>query len=318
MTVQSKSVETGPRSRKSEQGGEDYTTTFSVPQSVREAVAAIVNLRGWWSEEIEGATDQVGAEFSYHYAEIHRSRMRVKEIVPGKRVVYEVLDNYFEFTKDKTEWKGTELRFDVSERGGETQVRFTHRGLAPSYECFDVCSKAWGFYVGSSLRDLITSGKGQPNRNEQRQKARGFTTTLIVDQSPSEVFDAINDVGGWWSADMKGASQKLDDEFEVRFGDVHYSRQKVTELIRDQKVVWRVTDSRLSFLRDKSEWTDTSVSFEVSRRAGSTHVTFTHLGLVPEIECFGACSSAWDGYINGSLKSLITTGRGQPHRNRVD
>jgi hypothetical protein len=35
--------------------------------------------------------------------------------------------------------------------------------------------------------------------------------------------------------------------------------------------------------------------------------------LVPEFECFEACSSAWGFYVNGSLKRLITAGEGEPN-----
>lgn len=77
-----------------------------------------------------------------------------------------MLDNYFSFTEDRTEWKGTEITFEVTDKGDETEVRFTHRGLTPEYECFDVCSNSWGSYINGSLKRLITTGKGRPNRKE--------------------------------------------------------------------------------------------------------------------------------------------------------
>jgi hypothetical protein len=37
-----------------------FTTTFSVDRTGQEAFEAITNVRGWWSQEVEGVTDQVG------------------------------------------------------------------------------------------------------------------------------------------------------------------------------------------------------------------------------------------------------------------
>lgn len=146
---------------------QNYTTSFTVDQTPEEAFAAINNVRGWWSGEIEGSTDKLGEEFTYRYKDIHYSKQKITELVPGKKVVWHVLDGFLEFVKDKTEWTGTDITFDISKKGDKTEVRFTHVGLAPKVECFNVCSDAWGFYINSSLRNLITSGKGEPNKQEK-------------------------------------------------------------------------------------------------------------------------------------------------------
>ncbi|MEP6675298.1 MAG: SRPBCC domain-containing protein [Ferruginibacter sp.] len=142
--------------------------------------------------------------------------------------------------------------------------------------------------------------------------APDFSTTISVDKTPKEAFDAINNVRGWWTENSEGHSEKINDEFEVRFGDVHYSKQKLIEVIPNEKVVWLVTDSKLNFLKDKTEWTDMTISFDIVKEDNRTIVRFTQSGLVPEIECYSACSNAWSDYINNSLRNLITTGKGQP------
>jgi len=143
--------------------GQDFSITISVDQAPTEAFEAIINPRGWWSQDIEGSTDAVGEEFTYHYQDAHLCKIRVTELVPGERVAWLVVNNHFNFTQDKSEWKDTEIRFDIAARGSKTEIRFTHRGLVPDYECYDICSNSWDFYLRTSLRALIRSGQGLPN-----------------------------------------------------------------------------------------------------------------------------------------------------------
>jgi hypothetical protein len=90
---------------------QNYTAIISVEQSPKETFEAIKNIHKWWSEEIEGSTAKVGDEFHYHYQDVHKCTMRLVELVPNKKVAWLVTDNYFNFTEDKSEWKGTKLVF---------------------------------------------------------------------------------------------------------------------------------------------------------------------------------------------------------------
>jgi uncharacterized protein YndB with AHSA1/START domain len=143
----------------------NYTATFVVDQSPKEVFAAINNVRGWWSGEIDGDTDRLGAEFTYRNKDVHRSTQKITEFVPGKKVVWHVTDSYLNFVEDKEEWNDTDVTFELSTKDGKTEVRFTHSGLG---ECYDICSDAWGSYIKGSLKDLIAKGTGKPNPKEKR------------------------------------------------------------------------------------------------------------------------------------------------------
>ncbi|MBO9204422.1 MULTISPECIES: SRPBCC family protein [Niastella] len=144
----------------------DYTTSIEVEQTPAEVFAAITNPRAWWSVEIEGKAEKVNDEFYYHYQDVHRSTMKLTEVMPDKRVVWQVVDNYFNFTEDEKEWTGDTIIFEITGKGNKTQLTFTQMGLTPENECYDVCEKGWGHYIENSLYNLITTGKGQPNPKE--------------------------------------------------------------------------------------------------------------------------------------------------------
>jgi len=137
---------------------------------------------------------------------------------------------------------------------------------------------------------------------------RDFTTTFSVDQSPQQVFDAINDVRGWWAGQIAGSTDKLGDEFTYRYKGFHTSKQRVTEFVPGSKVAWLVLESSLNFVEDRHEWNGTTIVFDIAKRGGRTEVTFTHAGLRSHHQCYRDCSSAWSSLINGSLRTLITTG----------
>src|SRR5262249_18333898 len=113
-------------------------------------------------------------EFLYHYKDVHVCKMKLVELIPGKKVVWQVLSNYFNFTKDKTEWTGTKIIFEITATNGKTQLHFTHEGLTPEYKCYEACRDGWSKYIKKSLYSLVTNGKGQPNPVEG-----GFNEKLI-------------------------------------------------------------------------------------------------------------------------------------------
>jgi hypothetical protein len=142
---------------------------------------AVTDVRGWWSRNIEGGTVARGDEFGYEVPGVHRSRIRLTEVIPGRRVVWLVVENTFSFVQDQQEWIGTEIRFEITGLAdGRTQLRFTHVGLVPQFECYEICHKSWDFYVGYSLRNLITTGRGLPNEVTDGVEVLGARMDAVV------------------------------------------------------------------------------------------------------------------------------------------
>jgi uncharacterized protein YndB with AHSA1/START domain len=148
----------------------DFTRTFTVDRTRAEAFAAIRDVRGWWSTTITGASAEKGDVFRFEVPGVHRCTMTLTEVVPDERMVWYVSDSWVVFAADDAEWDGTEVVFTVGEDGGRTVVTFTHAGLSPAVECYDICSDAWSGYV-ISLKHLIETGQGEPMRRADEEAA---------------------------------------------------------------------------------------------------------------------------------------------------
>ena len=153
-----------------------FTANIVVNKTNIEAFQSIKDFRGWWSEEIEGKTDTLNESFFYHYKDIHLCKIKLIEEVAGKKLVYLILDNEFNFIQDKAEWVNTKLIFDLTPKGNKTEVKFTHKGLVPEYECFNVCNEAWSGYINNSLKNFIDTGTGNPNPKDKD----GFNAALAA------------------------------------------------------------------------------------------------------------------------------------------
>jgi hypothetical protein len=140
---------------------QNYSTTMQVEQSPAVVFKAINNPRAWWSTEIEGITDQLNAVWNYQFGDNHRSKMKVIEVVPDKKIVWLVEENYFKNAKDQSEWVGNKITFEISRQGDKTRLVFTQIGLVPGCDCYKSCDWAWTGFIQKSLRSLIETGKGQ-------------------------------------------------------------------------------------------------------------------------------------------------------------
>jgi hypothetical protein len=141
-------------------------------------------------------------------------------------------------------------------------------------------------------------------------KNQDFTTTILVEQAPETVLNTLLNVRSWWSGlydeSFEGSSEKIGDEFSfLAGGGVHYTKQKLVELVPNKKIVWIVTESNLSFVDTTDEWTGTKISFDILPEGNKTKVVFTHIGLVPTFECYDSCAPAWTQYMQERLTHAL-------------
>jgi len=153
----------------------DFTAAITVNKTANETFRAILDLRGWWSEEIEGNPEILNETFNYHYKDVHLCRLKLIEIATNKKIVWLVVDNSFNFIKDQTEWVNTKLVFEIAEQDGKTEITFTHQGLTNEDECYNICHDAWTGYIKNSLKNFIEIGKGNPNPKE----GDGYNAELV-------------------------------------------------------------------------------------------------------------------------------------------
>ena len=288
----------------------DFTTTFQVAQSPETILEAINKVREWWSNHIEGETDVLNGSFRYQDKYL-TAEMKITHHSP-QRVVWQVVKSHNTFfgEDNATEWDGTQIVFAIQPQSEHTtEVTFTHAGLTPQFECFDVCSNSWTYFIQTSLKSLIETGEGKEISSDDQS----YHTQFLVGQRPEEVYNAINNVRAWWSEEIEGKTDELHAEFFYHYKDVHLCKMEVVTLIPNKKVVWFVKDNAFNFVKDQTEWKGTKIVFDIDRSGEQTQLSFTHHGLLPAHECFEVCRDAWTSYIQGSLKKLITTGKGEPN-----
>lgn len=143
-----------------------------------------------------------------------------------------------------------------------------------------------------------------------------YCREITVELPAKEVFNRINRVDAWWSKSFTGDAKTKGGAFGVRWGET-FVDFKIEEMIPDRKIIWRVVDSNIHWLKDKKEWDNTRVQFDLLTHNGVTTVTMTHHGLTPEVECFEECEKGWDFFVGKSLRRYLVEGKGRPDREEI-
>ena len=141
-------------------------------------------------------------------------------------------------------------------------------------------------------------------------KKNDFNSSISAKISAAEAIKKIGNIPEWWGVTFSGSSEKQNDTFTVKMTGDSFFDMTVTELIPGKRVVWLVTDCHMPWYSDKTEWTNTKLIFDLHEHNGITEVIFTHEGLTPNVECYKDCESGWTHWIQTSLFSYLTDGKG--------
>jgi hypothetical protein len=275
----------------------NYSVAIEVTKPARDVFNHLINdVSKFWPEEFEGKSAQLNDEFVFRSGDSHYSKNRVVELVPNKKLVWLVTESIRK--TDNFEWTGTRMIFDLTNKGDGTLLKFTYDGLTLESE-YDRLVQVCDMVIKENLNNLLTDG----NKN--------YKAVIELAKSPEFVFNCLKEVSKWWNReDFEGDSSKPDDEFVICHPGRHYSKQKLIEVVPNEKVVWLVTDSKLDWLeKDQNEWTNTKMIFEITTRGDLTVLHFTHEGLVPQKECYEMCERGWNMVIKERLFSFITLGK---------
>jgi len=274
-----------------------YTVAIEVAKPPKDVFDHLINdVPKYWPEEMDGKTTGLNDEFIFRTGDSHYSKNKVVEFVPDKKLVWLVTESIRK--TDGFDWTGSKMIFELTHHGGGTRLTFTYDGVTLEDES-DRLVQICDMVIKENLYNLLTNAS--------------YTAIIEVANPPKQVFDCLTThVAKWWGGqDLEGTSTKLNAAFTINHPGAHYSKQKVTEYIPDQKLVWLVTESKLSWLNKQDEWTNTKMIFTITSQYSKTHLHFTHEGLTPDKESYATCSGGWNMVIKDYLFHFIVDGK--PH-----
>lgn len=126
----------------------------SSQDKVYDALTTLEGLSGWWTGDTTGSVEP-GGVIAFRFGSRGGFDMRVDELEPGARVLWEVVDG-------PEEWIGTTVRWEIRQDGEWTIVLFAHQGWAEPVEFMHHCSTKWATFL-MSLKSLLETGVGAPH-----------------------------------------------------------------------------------------------------------------------------------------------------------
>jgi hypothetical protein len=141
---------------------QDYHSSITTHGTPEEVFDKIARVSEWWAKDFEGKAKEPNDVFTVRFQNGDRYQVKIAEIIPNTKIIWEVIDSYQGWHNDHTEWVGTHIIWEVFPKTDSIEVKMTHSGLVPAFECFDKCSQGWDYLMGKSLSKFLTENTGLP------------------------------------------------------------------------------------------------------------------------------------------------------------
>ena len=137
-------------------GSNSYATTIEVAQSPKNVFQHINDVAKWWNNNLEGSSTKLNDEFIVSHDGLHYSKQKLVEFIPDRKIVWLVTDSLLSWLeRDKHEWTGTKMIFEITPSGDKTTLHFTHEGIVPEVECYNLCVQGWDLMIKGRLFRFI-------------------------------------------------------------------------------------------------------------------------------------------------------------------
>jgi uncharacterized protein YndB with AHSA1/START domain len=134
----------------------------STQDQVYAALTSREGLAGWWTTDTQGEGNKPGGALRFRFSsggeDIGGFEMKVLELDPARRVLWEVVGG-------PAEWIGTRIDWELRQEDDYCIVLFKHQDWREPVEFMHQCSTKWAIFL-MSLKSLVETGKGAPNPND--------------------------------------------------------------------------------------------------------------------------------------------------------
>jgi hypothetical protein len=141
---------------------QDYCSTITAKNSPKDIYDKISTVSSWWSTNFEGNATHLGDIFTVRFKNGDWYKIKIDELIPDKKIVWNVIDADQTWHDNRKEWIGTKIIWEISPENNGSRVDMTQLGLTPDLECYDRCKKGWDFLVNESLAKYLAEGAGMP------------------------------------------------------------------------------------------------------------------------------------------------------------